>query len=577
MIDAAARTHTISPRAALLYILAVGAALFAVRLAGPADFLANDQLKPIAYINDVLQFCEWICQTVFSGAITSKPPLYTWIAELASLPFGGLSRFSLYLPCAAGIIGAALLCWRFARVRFGESAGVFAAAALLLSTYGAKHIALARTDALFIFTATLAALLGYAAWIRGRGWTWFWLACALATLTKGPLGLVIASGGLLAVLWERKSAEPAPLRGRHWLGVALFLIICGGWFFLAWLDRGQALIDKMLGRELMNHAVAGNEGQIPFIGFPKPSLYFLSRFLPWSILAAIGFWRVARRPAADAAERRFERYLFCWFFAGLILFSLAAAQRGDHLMPILPAAAMLAGRELDRLLRLRSPAMFWGASISAAVIVIAGFGYYYNVARLDDREVRASIGVSNLAEQIRAECNGVVPTVNIDDRYALQSELGTLWRPIEVDRAADLLVSDHQVIVSTRAWEALEAAVIARGGSMHRIASWDPRGESAETPHVSIFSNRPTFPDDGDLAAAAGPLDIFTSGSRLLRAEFGTLIFRIEDEASTVRFTNRSDARVEVRLRMDGAAAPNRMRFHLAPNETREVEFERRD
>ena len=50
----------------------------------------------------------------------------------------------------------------------------------------------------------------------------------LSTLTKGPLGLVFAACGLLVCVWERASGMPAPLRGSHELGVALFIALTDG-------------------------------------------------------------------------------------------------------------------------------------------------------------------------------------------------------------------------------------------------------------------------------------------------------------------------------------------------------------
>ena len=70
-----------------------------------------------------------------------------------------------------------------------------------------KHqMATARWDGLFAFMVALTALAGFRAWTSGRGWTVFWLAAAAATLTKGPLGLLLAAFGFLAIPWERRSS-----------------------------------------------------------------------------------------------------------------------------------------------------------------------------------------------------------------------------------------------------------------------------------------------------------------------------------------------------------------------------------
>src|SRR5207245_822367 len=101
----------------------------------------------------------------------------------------------------------------------GLRAAFFGALASMLTTAGLKELGLARTDGVFAFTVTAAALLAFRAWMTGRGWLWFWLMAAAATLAKGPLGLALAGGGLLACWWERRDREPVRLRGSHWTGV----------------------------------------------------------------------------------------------------------------------------------------------------------------------------------------------------------------------------------------------------------------------------------------------------------------------------------------------------------------------
>ena len=222
----------------LLFILVgcLGGILFLIRLGSAPDLLDGDQERPASYVLDVVRNGNWICQRDLHSDIASKPPLYTWLAAGPSLAAGRISLFTLYLPGALAAMGSACLLLSFGRKYFGITAGMFAALALLLTHAGLKQFGLARTDAVFAFMVTAAALLAFRAWQLGHGWTWFWLMSAAATLTKGPLGLVLAAGGLLAAWWECKSPDRLRLRGSHLAGVAFFLIITAGWFWLAYLQ-----------------------------------------------------------------------------------------------------------------------------------------------------------------------------------------------------------------------------------------------------------------------------------------------------------------------------------------------------
>ena len=235
--------------ARLAVIAAVGVGLFAIRLTGLPNFMENEY-RLGAYVLDVLQHGHWLCPQDSIGN-TDKPPLLAWLAAVASWPLGRVTPLTLYLPSAlATVVGAWLIAIAGSR-RFGDPAGFLGALAYLLSDVGAHQVATARWDALFTLTVTIAALLAFAAWTTGRGWTWFWLAAAASTLTKGPLGVLLAALGLLAVAWERRSRHPTRLRGAHAVGVVVFLLITVGWFVLAYRRIGPHLVANMVGEEFL--------------------------------------------------------------------------------------------------------------------------------------------------------------------------------------------------------------------------------------------------------------------------------------------------------------------------------------
>src|SRR5262249_22159771 len=136
---------------------------------------------------------------------------------------------------------------------------------------------------------------------------------------------------------------PAPLRGRQGFGIALFVAIVTGWFLLAYVRRGPVLVDELIRNELVSHAVEHAPGR----RFLHPSLDFLGNFAPWSFCTLLALGRLWRTPAADATVRRFERFLACWFLGGLVIFSISPHNAARLLFPVLPPAALLAGRALS--------------------------------------------------------------------------------------------------------------------------------------------------------------------------------------------------------------------------------------
>ncbi|MBE7502064.1 MAG: glycosyltransferase family 39 protein [Verrucomicrobiales bacterium] len=556
-------------RLAVGLVLAAGVLLFALRLAGPADLTDNDQEGPTAYVLDILQNGHWWVQRDAHGEIASKPPLYPWLAAIASRAAGGLSRFTLYLPCALAVVGTALLLLRTGAGTFGVTAGLLAAGSLMFSQFGLKHVVLARTDAVFMGTVTLAALTAYRAWTTGRGWTGFWLAAGAASLTKGPLGLGLAAGGCLAAWWERRGGDPCPLRVRPWPGVALYALLFGGWFALAYGEVGSALTEKQVGRELVGHlsgASAGGHwpGSKPF----HPLLYFLSRFAPWSVLTCLGLWRVWRRPAARLAERRFERFLFCWFAVGMVIFMVAPHKRADLLLPLLPAAALLAGRELARLLAGVRPVRIWqGAGV-------VGLGVLIMVPLLtrlkaESREVTAQTrAMRDLATWWRTHAPPELPLTVAGNAMTLEFYLQRHQFHVSPALAAQLLSGDAACFVAVADFADLEELRPPAQG-WHELARAPAEGE----PFIRLLGNRPSLAREDTMAVAVGPVSVQLTGATLVTANWLDFTFATPagGAGGVVTLHNHAPRAVTVGVHWQGEANRAARRRVLGPGESWEV------
>ncbi len=464
--------------APLLFIIALWAALFAIRLAGPTDLMENDQEMPLSYVVDVVERGEWIVQRDFRGDVSSKPPLYTWMASLVALARGGVTEFAMYLPTGLAVLGVALLVMVFGDREFGRPAGMLGAMSWLLSHAAVKHMALARTDALFTFMVTLAALLTWRAWSSGRGWTVAWLAAAGATLTKGPLGVLLAALGLLAAVWERMQGRETAIRGRLLPGVILFAAIIGGWTALAHERVGSDLFARMVGRELVAHAISSVEERSIWDVFTPP-LYVLSRFAPWSALTIIGLWRMVAAPDQDDRRRRFERFLCCWLAGGVAVFMLAVSKRPDHIVPLLPTAALLAGRELAIWMRALRPGAAQRLCAALAVFGVAVVFFHYHSRRMANPRVDRSAGMQALAERVR-EAHPEAAARSIDAPYALQFYMRDWSRRATVAEAAEFLAADRSSLVtlSAESLEPLRAEAEALGVSLRIMDESEGPGDA---------------------------------------------------------------------------------------------------
>ena len=463
-------------------------ALFVLRLTGPSNLEADAQDRNVGYVMDVAWEGHWLVQQDIRGRIMSKPPLHTWIAS-AFAEVGGINRLTLALPSALAVLAMALLVFQVGRQRFGILAGGLAGLAVVLAPMMSKHIALVRTDALFALVVAIGAFAAHRAWARGGGWTPFWFWAALATLIKGPLGLVLAAMGLLAWFWERRSDPSTPHpAGSHWAGIGLFLLLTLGWLLPAILSAGQPLVDKLFFEELVGQATGVGKGGFPGRNLPKPTLYFILRFLPFSLFACYGLWRIVRHPAAEIAERRFERFLFCWIIGGIILFSLASHHRGDLLLPLWPAAALLAGRELARL-TVRIGGRWMAAALAGLTLFFLGAGYWTYHLKADEQseEVRYTVEAERAARALAARGLDVQQLHHLDTPVTLQLGLGTFRTWINEDEALRLANGAVPALLAVESPEDFPRLFGANGPVLREVFRWPP--DEVSKAALKVFAN----------------------------------------------------------------------------------------
>lgn len=532
----------------VVWLTILAAMIFALRVEAPPNLLDQDQERPAAYVLDVVKNGNWICQRDVFGAVTSKPPFFTWVAAVITLAVGEANEFTLYLPGGLAAWATGLLVFFAGRRHFGGRAGAFAALAGFLCTAGFKMFGLARTDAMFMFTVTATALLAWRAWSLGRGWTWFWLMAGVATLTKGPLGLALGAGGLLAAWWEKRSGHAHPIRGSHWPGILAYLGLTAGWFGLAYWTLGQALIDKMIGRELVGHLTTERSG-FPGSLFWQPPLYYLGRAAPWSLFAYWGMWRAIRQPAATSDECRFERFLCCWFAVGMAIFGVSTHQRADLLWPLLPAASLLAGRELARVTARFRPLVVRRVTVAVTALVFAGFTYNYLGPATRRHLIPETLAVRNLARDVVDLGGREFPLTHVDSPYAFQYYLNTLRPLVTAARAATLLRGPDPVFVAVTDPKVL-APYRLPGDPPWRVVL--PHDDTARPTPIHIVSNQPEVIVRERTAFAFGGLDVRLEDAQLVSVTERGFVLRGLSGSPRATFNNVSVKPLSLRIRWQG-------------------------
>ncbi len=324
-----------------------------VRLAGPEDLDHNDQAKQALYVLDIRTEGNWVLPLEQGVAMATKPPLYAWLAALASAPADATSAFACRLPSALAALGVVALLYWIGSERWGPAAGSAAAWAFAAAHTAVKLSIHIRPDMVLTLctTASLFALHrldpirlpdgrgAEAPPTSGRLSALFWAGIAFGILAKGPPAVVIAGAGLAALAFSRSwRGIVAGLFRSH--GV-LFLLLPAVWFLLAYMVGGNAYLRTVVLPEtverVLGTGVSGDRGHFP--GYLVGD--FLVKTAPWSIFTVMGLVEIVRRRSSSF-------FAAAWFLPGLMLFSLSRGQREDYLLPFLPGAALLAAQEIER-------------------------------------------------------------------------------------------------------------------------------------------------------------------------------------------------------------------------------------
>ncbi len=553
------------PMLAPLALCSVAVAIFGIRLTGLPNLVDNEYRLGASVLN-VIQSGNWIVPHDSFGN-TDKPPMLAWLSALVSLPIGRVNLFTLYLPTALATLAATLLVFATGRRYFDPRAGFFGGLAYLLSNVVSQQMATARWDGLFALTVALIAVAAFHAWTSERGWTMFWLAAAVSTLTKGPLGILLGAFGLLAVPWERRSGHPRPLRGSHVLGIALFLVIVGGWFAAAYYRAGSHLIDNMVRSELVRHAVMRAPGH----RFRKPSSDFLFNFAPWSVLTLVGLWHIWSSPAADDGARRFERFCFWWFVGGLLLFSVSPHNPARLLYPIIPPAAIIAGREMARIAQTFRPRTMTVACVLVTLLALTVFTVKYH--RFDRRRdhIRKTRALLDLHAAVNERAGDDFPLTYLSDvPFALQLTFNTMRPTVTFRQAAALLRDDAPAYVVVHDVARLRREMGRDPPPLYEVAGCTV----ATTPYLRIMSNRPQIEWGDPLAIGLGPLRLRLSGARLGPTQDGEIVVERRADPTSVTVVNGANEPTAVVLDVTRHGLPTRETRRLAAGEAWRVALE---
>jgi 4-amino-4-deoxy-L-arabinose transferase-like glycosyltransferase len=288
---------------------------------------------------------DWVTPRLNGMPFLEKPPLSLWL-DVTAIHLFGPTPLAVRLTSAFSGLFCVLLLYGVLR-RVSGSPALALLAALMLMTLASfwGNVRQVGEDALLAFGVALALLSYLQVWLEAPGrvlhWLGFALGIAIATLTKGVLGLALPGVVIFACLsWD--SVAQRRLEIANWLRPLLWTLL-GLVPLLVWLaflyrDGGSAALREIL----LTNSVGRFDGSFTEAGHYEPFYYYLTRlpeaFLPWNLLLYVGLWRLRKRVAGD----RYLLFFYLWLAAQFALLTFASSKRMVYLTSLAPAAAVIA-------------------------------------------------------------------------------------------------------------------------------------------------------------------------------------------------------------------------------------------
>lgn len=339
----------------------------AARMLGPGDLYDQTQPKTVSYTTDIVANSHWLLPIERGEFPATKPPLYNWFAAPLVALIGTSSELAHKFPSVL----AFLTCW-VVIVRLGRgldddprgTLGWLAGIAFAVNYTMFKLAWLARPDMLL----TLWLLLGWVSVTSllvaeeedrrsrfGRQFL-FWLSVGLAALTKGPAALAIVFYALVAARLLVGSWRAVGRLG-WWWGLPLALAMAAAWLFAAWQINPRHF-QQVLWHDEIYGRITGTGPEGPRTGLtgwvqtlPNMPLYFLVRFLPWSVPAVLGLLAIwlDRASIRRSIAGRWRYGSMLLIVLVVALFTLSAGKRADYIaIAYAPGALIAAWYLLDR-------------------------------------------------------------------------------------------------------------------------------------------------------------------------------------------------------------------------------------
>jgi 4-amino-4-deoxy-L-arabinose transferase-like glycosyltransferase len=330
---------------------------------------------------------DWVTPRLDGIKYFEKPALQYWLTAAAYEAFGVHHWTARLWPALAGWLGVLFIAYVGLRLG-GPTLGLYSAAALGGCLWYVVNAHILTLDAgvtlwmsvglgsLFIAQRAGATAAERRGWMLGS-----WAALALATLSKGLIGIVLP--GTALVVYTLLARDWALWRRLHFVsGLVVYFALAAPWFVIVSL-RNPEFFDFFFIHEHFTRFLTTEHRRVGAWWYFFPIL--VVGILPWLTVFLWTARRMWTKALIEPNGFSWPRFALVWSAVIFVFFSASESKLPSYILPMFPALALLVGWQLTVL------ADATLARLTLALVVAFGaftlavlFGYDATAARFAD-------------------------------------------------------------------------------------------------------------------------------------------------------------------------------------------------
>ncbi|HIU64523.1 MAG TPA: glycosyltransferase family 39 protein [Candidatus Avacidaminococcus intestinavium] len=291
---------------------------------------------------EMIKFGDYLSPRIYNEFWFDKPPLYYWLVAGVYNVFG-LSDAGARIPSALLGLGTVIMLYYSVRKLFDEDVAFWSALVLGTSLEFFYLGKAAVTDMTLLFFLTGALL----AFLQDK-YLVMYLLMGFATLTKGPIGLVLP--GAVIFLYLLFVGDFKKIRHMQVpLGIAIYLLVAAPWYYLMYATHGQVFIDTFLGFHNVTRFTTPEHPNRVLWYYYLPVV--IIGLFPWTGL----LFDSLKKSITSSSGLAFKNMIFMhiWWIFVLLFFSISQTKLVSYIFPLFPPLAIIIGWNIVRISRER--------------------------------------------------------------------------------------------------------------------------------------------------------------------------------------------------------------------------------